>query len=51
MASQVVSNAGDLRIMGPVPGLGRFPGGGLETHSSTLAGESHGYRSLTGYNQ
>ena len=29
MASQVVSIAGDLRIMDPVPGLGRFPGGGL----------------------
>jgi len=29
MASQVVSSVGDLRIMGPIPGLGRFPRGGL----------------------
>ena len=29
MASQVVSNAEDLRIMDPIPGLGKFPGGEL----------------------
>ena len=36
-------NAGDL---GSIPGLGRSPGGGMATHSDSLA---HGQRSLTGY--
>ena len=38
-------NAGDPAS---VPGLGRSPGGGMATHSSILAGESHGQRSLAG---
>ena len=56
-ASQVVpvvknlpANAGDIRDMGPVPGLGRSPGGG---HGNPLQlflpGEPHGQRSLVGY--
>ena len=39
-------NAVDL---GSIPELGRFPGGGDKIHSSTLAGESQGQRSLAGY--
>ena len=30
-------NAGDIRDKGSIPGLGRFPGGGIATHSSILA--------------
>ena len=30
------ANAGDTREVGSVPGLGRFPGGGMATHSSIL---------------
>ena len=45
MSSQVAlvvknlsANAGDLRDMGLIPGLGRSPGGeGMATHSSILA--------------
>ena len=43
------ANAGDIRDMGSIPGWGRSPGGGHATHSSILAGESHGQRSLVGY--
>ena len=31
------TNAGDLRDIGLIPGLGRSPGGGRATHSHTLA--------------
>ena len=31
------ANAGDLRDMGLIPGLGRSPGGWLATHSTILA--------------
>ena len=31
------ANAGDLRDVGLIPGLGRSPGGGVATHSSILA--------------
>ena len=48
-ASQVVlvaknppANAGDIRDPGLIPGSGRSPGEGHETHSSILPGESHG---------
>ena len=41
------ANAGDLD---PIPRSGRYPGGGNGTHSSILAGEFHGQRSLVGYN-
>ena len=30
------ANAGDTREVGSIPGLGRFPGGGMATHSSIL---------------
>ena len=40
---------GDIRDMGLTPGLGRYLGGGHETHFSILAWESHGRRSLVGY--
>ena len=36
----------DLRYVGSVPGLGRFPGGG---HSSPLPEETHGRRKLADY--
>ena len=32
------ANAGDLRDMGLIPGLGRSPGGGHGNHSCILAG-------------
>ena len=31
------ANAGDIGDTGSIPRLGRFPGGGLATHSSSLA--------------
>ena len=31
------ANAGDTRDTGLIPGLGRTPGGGRDTHSSVLA--------------
>ena len=31
------ANAGDVREMGSIPGLGRFPGEGMATHSSIIA--------------
>ena len=42
-------NAEDLRDMGSVPGPGRSLEEGMPTHSSILAWESHGQRSLAGY--
>ena len=46
------ANAGDLRDMGLIPGLGRSPREGMATHSSTLAWripwteEAHGLQSM-----
>ena len=38
-------NAGDIRDMGSIPGLGRSPGGGhWQTTPVFLPGESHGQR-------
>ena len=55
-ASQVVlvvtnppASAGDGRDTGSVPGLGRPLVESMATHSSILAGEFHGQRSLVGY--
>jgi len=31
------ANPGDLRDLGSISGLGRFPGGGMVTHSNILA--------------
>ena len=44
--SLVKNPPGDV---GSVPGLGRFPGKEMATHSSILAWKSHGLRSLVGY--
>ena len=43
------ASAGDSGDMGSVPGLGISPGEGMATRSNSLAGESHGERSLVGY--
>ena len=56
-ASQVVlviknlpANAGDIRDVGLIPGLGRSPGGGLGNPSQYSCLENpHGQRSLEGY--
>ena len=37
MVKNPPANAGDARDMGLIPGLGRFPGEGMVTHSSILA--------------
>ena len=37
MVRNMPANAGDVRDVGSIPGLGRFPGGGTATHSSILA--------------
>ena len=45
------ANAGDVRDMGQIPGSGRFPGEGHGNPTPVfLPGESHGQRSLAGYN-
>ena len=43
------TNTGDIRDMGSIPGSGRSPGGGPQTTSVFLPGESQGQRSLVGY--
>jgi len=40
------TNAGDVREVGLIPGLGRSPGRGNGNRSSIPARESHGMRSL-----
>ena len=52
--AQVVKNspakAGDIRDVGLIPGLGRFPGEGNGNPLQVfLPGKSHGQRSLVGY--
>ena len=37
MVKNPLDNAGDARDVGSIPELGRSPGGGNATHSSTLA--------------
>ena len=41
------TNAGDVRVAGLIPGLGRSPGEG--NTAVFLPGGSHGQRSLVGY--
>ena len=41
-------DSGDLAL---IPGWGRSPGGGMATHPIFLPRESHGQKSLSGYNQ
>ena len=44
------ANAGDIRDVGLIPGLGRSPGGGHQQPTPvSLPGESHGHRRLGGY--
>jgi len=43
------ANAGDVRDVGLIPGLGRFLGEGHGNPLIFLPGESHGQRSLAGY--
>ena len=44
------ANAGDIRDMRSIPGLGRSPGGGRgHSISVFLPGESYGQRNPTGY--
>ena len=43
------ANAGDIRDVGSIPGLGCSLEEEMAAHSSILAGESHGQRSLAGY--
>ena len=43
------TNAGDIRDVGSIPGLGRSPGGGPAIHSCIPAWRTHGQRSLAGY--
>ena len=43
------ASVGDVRDMGSIPGLGRSPGERQPT-PVFLPGESHGLRSLVGYN-
>ena len=43
------ANAGDIRDMGLIPGLGRSPGGGHgNPFQYSWPGEAHGQRSLAG---
>ena len=43
------ANAGDLRYMGVIPGLGRSPEEDMEPTPVSLPGESQEQRSLEGY--
>ena len=43
------ANAGDLRDMGVIPGLGRSPEEDMEPTPVSLPGESQEQRSLEGY--
>ena len=50
MVKNQPANAGDVRDLGSIPGLGRSPGVGNDNPLQiVLLGESHGQRSLEGY--
>ena len=49
MVKSLPASAGDIRDAGLIPGLGRSLEEGMAIHSSILAGEFHGQRSLAGY--
>ena len=49
MVKNPSASAAVVRDMGSIPGLGRSLEEGMATHSSILAGESHGQRSLAGH--
>ena len=48
MVKNPAANAGDIRDMGLIPGLGRFPGMSWQPTLVFLHGEFHGQRSLKG---
>ena len=43
------ANAGDVRDLGSIPGLGRSLEEGMVTHPISLPGKPHGQRRLAGY--
>ena len=50
MVKNPLTNAGDVRDVGSIPGSGRSPGGGHGNPLQySLPGEPHGQRSLVGY--
>ena len=50
MVENPSANAGDIRDLGSIPGLGRFPRGGHGNYSSVLAWRrQEGQRWLAGY--
>ena len=50
MVKNLLTNAGDIKDVGSVPGLGRSPGGrAWQPTPVFLPGESHAQRSLAGY--
>ena len=50
MVKNLPANAGRHKTLGFDPWVGKTPlEKGMATHSSILAGESHGQRSLVGY--
>ena len=49
MVKNLPANEGDIREASSIHGWERSPGGRHGTHSSILAGESHGQRSLAGH--
>ena len=48
MIKNFPANAGDIRVVSSIPGLGKFPGGG-HGNPVFLPGESYGQRSLVNY--
>ena len=49
MVKNLPANEGDIREASSIHGWERSPGGRHGTHSSILAGESHGQRRLAGH--
>ena len=49
MVKNPTANAGDVRDVGSIPGLGRSLGGGHVNTSEFLPGESQGQRRLAGH--
>ena len=49
MVKNPSANAGDIRDLGSILGLGRFPRGGHGNFPVFLPGESQGQRRLAGY--
>ena len=50
MVKNLLANAGDVGVMGSIPGLGRFPGeGNGNPFQYSCLENPHGLRSLVGY--